>query len=119
MVLCALRIGDRIVARCYDGLLEAEYALFERGEALLARSSLVEVREQGYLARVGDARERLAAQGVVPALAIAALEALGPGRIRAFARSQAIASIADRIGPHEAFEGGTFEARRGTYEGSW
>src|SRR5262249_39602805 len=115
--LCTLRIGERIVTRCNDGLLEAEYALFTRSETLLARTNPVEVREIGYFTTAADARERLAAAGVDGGLAGKCLVALGGERIRAFARSGWVADIADRLGAHEVFEGSIYHG--GRYFGAW
>lgn len=117
----SLLVGDRVVSRCDDGLLEVEYALFDRAEVLLASSSASGrgVREQGYMTTAGFARARLYEALVTSDLAHEAFSAMRGRHVRPLARSHAVAEIIDQLGPYEAFQGGAFVAERGRYAGVW
>ncbi len=116
--LSSLVVGERVVSRCEDGLLEAEYALFDRGEVVVATGG-VGVHEQGYLTTAGFARTRLYTAGITSELARQAFNALRPGQLRALARSHSVLSLVDRLGPYEAFQGGRYHAASGAYAGVW
>lgn len=111
----SLLVGDRLVSRCEDGLLEAEYALFDRSEVLVTPGA----REDGYMTTAGLARVRLAKAHVTVDLAQEAFSALRDRHLRPLARSAAVRSIVDQLGPYEAFQGGRFVAGRGRYTGVW
>lgn len=117
----SLVVGERVVSRCADGALVAEYALFDRSEVILmADGSGRGVSEIGYLTTAGLARTRLQQSLVTADLAHRALDALqATGHLPALARSPAILSLIDEIGPLEAFEGGRLVASRNTYAGTW
>jgi hypothetical protein len=115
----SLLVGERVVSKCEDGLLEAEYALFDRSEVLLASSSGQGVREEGYMTTAGFARARLYEALVTADLAYEAFGAMRGRHMRPLARSGAVLDILDQLGPYEAFEGGTFVAERGRYTGVW
>jgi Mrp family chromosome partitioning ATPase len=110
-----LLVGDRLVSRCDDGLLEAEYALFDRSEVLLSP----DVREEGYMTRAGFARSRLHESKVTADLAYEAFAALRGRMMRPLARSSAVREVIDHLGPYETFQGGRFMASRGRYRGLW
>jgi Mrp family chromosome partitioning ATPase len=111
----SLLVGDRLVSRCDDGLLEAEYALFDRSEILLSP----EVREEGYMTTAGFARARLYEGLVTGDLAFEAFSAMRGRHMRPLSRSSAVRDIVDQLGPFETFQGGTFLAGRGRYSGVW
>jgi Mrp family chromosome partitioning ATPase len=111
----SLLVGDRLVSRCDDGLLEAEYALFDRSEILLSPG----VREEGYMTRAGAARARLHAAGVTEDVAHDAFVAMRGRLMRPFARSTAVRDVVDQLGPYETFQGGRFVAGRGRFTGLW
>ena len=117
--LSSLVVGDRVVSRCDDGLLDAEYALFDRSEVILASAAGQGVREEGYMTTAGFARARLHQALVTTDLAYEAFAALRTRHMRPLARSPEVAEILDQLGPYEAFEGGTFRAERGRYAGVW
>jgi hypothetical protein len=115
----SLVIGERVISRCEDGLLVAEYALFDPAEVILAAAAGQGVQEQGYFTTAGTARERLYAEGVTSQLARDTFSALRPRHLRALARSPSVLQAIEVLGPYEAFEGGTFDASTGTYRGAW
>ena len=114
-VSCSLVVGERVVARCDDGLLEVEYVLFEPEEVIVAATLGFGVREQGYLTTASFARDRLRAVGITPALAREAFSAIRPGHLRALARTPAILRVIEQLTPLEAFEGGLYSVATGTY----
>ena len=117
--LSSLVVGERIVSRCEDGLLKAEYALFDRSEVMLSTAGGQGVHEKGYLTTAGFARSRLEDAGLTADLAHAALGALRPNHLKAVASAPSVLRVVDRLGPYEAFEGGTFVAASGRYTGTW
>jgi hypothetical protein len=118
--LSSLVVGDRIVSRCDDGLLEAEYALFDRSDVMLSAAAAGQgVHEKGYMTTAGFARTRLEEAGLSAELAKAALRALRPEHLRALARTTTVRRVVEQLGPYEAFEGGTFVAASGRYTGTW
>jgi hypothetical protein len=114
----SLVIGDWVVARTEDGLLDVEYALFDASEVILAAPLPLGlgVREQGYLTTASIAHERLAGRGLTDELGTAALRALGP--IDQLARTAAVARVAGELGPCEVFQGSVLSAKR-RYVGAW
>ena len=68
-VSTTLRLGERVLVRCDDGLLVTEYVLFDPTDIVLRATDPVTVRETGYITTAADALERLARAGVTPALA--------------------------------------------------
>ncbi len=111
-------IGDWVIARTDEGLLDVEYALFDASEVLLAAPLPLGlgVREQGYLTTASIAHERLAARGVTDELGAAAVRALGP--IDELARTAAVARVAGELGPCEVFQGTALSVKR-RYVGAW
>jgi hypothetical protein len=118
-VLTSLRLGERLLVRSDDGLLGVEYALFEVTEIVLRASDPVSVREVGYMTTARDALERLARAGVTPALAEEAARALPPDVAASFARGAAARGLLGQLGAYELFDGATFSAATGSYEGAW
>jgi hypothetical protein len=121
MALSSLLVGERVVSRCDDGLLEAEYALFERSEVLLSATATGHaVQELGYMTTAGYARARLHQAGVTRDLAYETFASLGArGYPRRLARTQAVIDVLESLGPHEAFEGGAYRADTRRYAGVW
>jgi hypothetical protein len=117
--LSSLVVGDRVVSRCEDGLLGAEYALFDRSDVILSASSGQGVREHGYMTTAGFARAQLREARITTDLAHAAFAALRPGLLRALARTPAVLRVIEQLGSYEAFEGGTYSAATGRYAGAW
>jgi Mrp family chromosome partitioning ATPase len=111
----SLLVGDRLVSRCVDGLLEAEYALFDRSEVLLSPR----LSEDGYMTRAGLARARLYEALVTADLAYEAFAVMRGRLIRPLLRSPAVGEVIDQLGPYETFQGGRFIAERRRYTGVW
>jgi Mrp family chromosome partitioning ATPase len=111
----SLLVGDRLVSRCDDGRLEAEFALFDRSEVLLSPG----FREEGYMTTAGFARARLYEGLVTADLAYEAFAAMRGRHMRPLARSHAVRGIIDQLGPYETFQGGRFVAGRGRFAGVW
>lgn len=116
-----MRIGDRVVSLCDDGLLVAEYVLFDPSEAVLHATDPVSVREAGYMTTAARALERLAREGVTPELADDAARALGRDAVVAYGRGEVARALAGRqlLGPHELFDGAVYRAATRVYEGMW
>jgi Mrp family chromosome partitioning ATPase len=110
-----LLVGDRLVSRCVDGLLEAEYALFDHSEVLLSPR----LGEEGYMTRAGLARARLYEGLVTADLAYEAFAVMRGRLLRPLARSPAVGEVIDQLGPYETFQGGRFIAARRRYTGVW
>jgi hypothetical protein len=115
----SLRLGERVVVRCVDGALGAEYALFDPGEIVLRASDPVTVREMGYITTARQALLRLARLGVTPDLATEAARALSANVVASYARGQVVRALAGRLGPQEIFDGTIYRAGTQSYEGSW
>jgi hypothetical protein len=119
----SLRIGERVVSICDDGLLVAEYGLFEASDAVLHSTDPVTVREAGYMTTAQRGLARLALAGVTPELAEDAARAMPPEVIVAYGRGEATRGLAGRrlLGAHELFDGAVFRAgaRPPLYEGMW
>jgi len=115
----SLVIGDWVVARTEEGLLDVEYALFDASEVLLAAPLPMGlgVREQGYLTTASIAQGRLFSAGVTEELAAEALRALGA--VDQLARSGAAARVASQLRPCEAFQGGLLQSPKRRYTGLW
>jgi len=116
----SLVVGERIVSQCHDGLLEAEYALFDHAEVVLSavpgrRGSC----EQGYLTTAALARARLAEARITANLAHDAFSALRAGHRRLLASTRCVLDVIEQLGPHEAFEGFSFSIVTGRYTGTW
>jgi hypothetical protein len=117
--LSSLVVGDRVVSRCEDGLLGAEYALFDRADVILSAASGQGVREHGYMTTAGSARAQLHEARITTDLARDAFAALRTGHLRALASTPAVLRVVEQLGPYEAFEGGTYSAATGRYAGTW
>jgi hypothetical protein len=115
----SLWLGERVIVRCVDGALGAEYALFEPGEIVLRATDPVTVRETGYLTTAGQAMAHLNRAGITVEFAKKAANAIAPEVIASYARGLAIRSLASRLGPQELFDGGIFGAASQTYQGTW
>ncbi len=101
-----------------DGLLHAEYVLFDLGDIELQASEPGTNREAGYRTTAGKARARLTEQGVTSTLAAEAAEALRPVS-GSYARGAAVQVIIDRLGAAEFFEGHLLDPGTGLYRGAW
>ena len=118
-VSTTLRLGERVLVRCDDGLLSTEYVLFDATDIVLRATDPVTVRETGYITTARDALARLAALGVTPALADEAGRAMAPDVIASFKRSSALVALAPELGASELFDGAIYRASTKTYEGVW
>jgi len=121
-VSTTLRLGERVLVRCDDGLLATEYLLFDATDIVLRATDPVTVRETGYITTARDALARLAKAGVTPQLASAAARALAPEVAFSFARGGAAlmtAAWAAGLGGCELFDGAVYRASSQTYEGAW
>jgi hypothetical protein len=118
-VISSLRLGERVVSRCGDGLLAAENALFDGKDTVLRATDPETLREAGYLTTAREALERLAMAGVTPEFADEAARAIAPGVVASFARGASAHSIAQRLGPHELFDGAVYSSAAQRYEGVW
>ncbi len=118
-VLTSLRLGERVLVRSDDGLLPAEYALFDVTDIVLRATDPVSVREAGYMTTADEALTRLARAGVTPALATEAARALSPDVAASFARGATTRSLVTRLSAYELFDGAIFSAATQTYEGAW
>jgi hypothetical protein len=115
---CTLEIATHVVVEAREGLLEAEYSLFDAGDIQLQASEPGTNWEAGYRTTVGRARARLAEQGVTATLAAEAAEALRPISV-SYARGAAVQCVVDRLGAAEFFEGQLLEPGTGLYRGAW
>ena len=117
----SLRVGERLIAWTDDGLLAAEYALFDATEIVLHASDPVTVREAGYMTSAEQALDRLAQLGVTPELAAEAAKALLPEVVVTFARGSTARSVATELGAQELFDGAIYRASPDVrcYEGTW
>jgi hypothetical protein len=118
-VTTSLRLGERVVARSSDGLLTAEYLLFDVNDAVLRATDPVTVREAGYMTTAREALGRLANEGITPDLADDAARSMGPGVVASYARGASARSVDTRLGAHEIFDGAIYSASAGQYEGAW
>ena len=118
-VSTTLRLGERVLVRCDDGLLATEYVLFDATDIVLRATDPVTVRETGYITTARDALTRLGALGVTPALADEAARAIAPEVISSFKRSSVLAHLGGELGACELFDGAIYRATSKTYEGVW
>ena len=118
-VISSLRLGERVVSRCGDGLLAAENALFDAKDTVLRATDPETLREAGYLTTAREALERLAMAGVTPEFAEDAARAITPDVAASFARGVVANSVAPRLGPHELFDGAVYSSAAQRYEGVW
>jgi hypothetical protein len=118
-VSTTLRLGERVLVRCDDGLLATEYVLFDATDIVLRAADPVTVRETGYITTVRDALARLAAAGVTPELAEEAARSMTPEAVASFTRSASVGAIAPQLGACELFDGAVYRAAGQNYEGAW
>ncbi len=118
-VVSSLRLGERGIARCGDGLLAAENALFDARDTVLRMTDISTVREAGYMTTAGEALGRLAMAGVTPEFADEAARAIPPGVAESFARGETARALASRLGAQELFDGAVYSAAAQRYEGVW
>ncbi len=118
-VVSSLRLGERGIARCGDGLLAAENALFDARDIVLRMTDMSTVREAGYMTTAGEALGRLAMAGVTPEFAEDAARAIPAGVAASFARGETARAMAGRLGAHELFDGAVYSAAAQRYEGVW
>jgi hypothetical protein len=118
-VVSSLRLGERGIARCGDGLLAAENALFDARDIVLRMTDVSTVREAGYMTTAGEALGRLAMAGVTPEFAEDAARAIPPGVAASFARGETARALAGQLGAHELFDGAVYSAAAQRYEGVW
>jgi hypothetical protein len=114
-----LRLGERVVARCGDGLLAAENALFDAKDTVLRTTDPSTVREAGYMTTAREALGRLAMAGITPEFAYDAARTLAHAVAASFARGETARAVAARLGPHELFDGAVYSAASQRYEGVW
>src|SRR5258707_11111383 len=107
-VSTTLRLGERVLVRCDDGLLVTEYVLFDATDIVLRAADPVTVRETGYITTVRDALARLARAGITPELADEAARAISPEVASSFARSKAVGALVGHLGPCELFDGAVY-----------
>jgi hypothetical protein len=117
--ITSLRLGDRTIAQSDEGLLAAEYALFDGADIVLRATDPVSVREAGYVTTAREALDRLARAGITRGLAEAAARATSSDVVASFARGPAARSVVARLGPHELFDGAIYRSRSSYYEGAW
>ena len=117
----SLRVGERLIAWSDDGLLVAEYALFDASEIVLHASDPVTVREAGYMTTARQAADRLAQSGITASLAARAAKALRPDTILSFARGATARAVVTALGAQELFDGAIYRASPEVqcYEGAW
>ncbi len=115
----SLVVGEHIVSRCADGLLEAEYALFDPDDVIVTAQLGFGAREQGYLTTAGMARERMRTLGINSVLAADTFAAFRSVHLRSLARAPFVVQVIDQLSAYEAFEGGTFSSESKTYAGTW
>ena len=113
------RIDDRVVSRCDDGLLLAEYAIFNPRDTEIRPSDCVRANVSGFVTSAGVARARLEAAGVSLALAEEAASAMSQSVVDAYANGAAVRSVASRLGPYELFEGKAYDETTQHYAGAW
>jgi hypothetical protein len=118
-IITSLRLGDRVTVRSDDGLLAAEYALFDPADIVLRATDPVTVREAGYMTTARDASLRLARAGVTPALAQEAALALDPEVAASYARGPSARGVITQLSAHELFDGANFSAKEHRYRGAW
>lgn len=118
-VVSSLRLGERGIARCGDGLLAAENALFDTRDIVLRMTDVSTVREAGYMTTAGEALGRLAMAGVTPEFAEDAARSIPSDVAASFARGQTARAMAARLGAHELFDGAVYSAASQRYEGVW
>ena len=118
-VISSLRLGERVIARCGDGLLAAENALFDGKDTVLRTTDPATVREAGYMTTAREALGRLAMAGITPEFAYDAARTLAHDVAASFARGEAARALAARLGPHELFDGAVYSASSQRYEGVW
>jgi hypothetical protein len=118
-VSTTLRLGERVLVRCDDGLLETEYVLFDPADIVLRATDPVTIRETGYITTARDALARLATAGITPAFAEEAARAIAPAIAMSFARSGNVSGIEAHLGACELFDGAVYSAASQTYEGAW
>jgi hypothetical protein len=118
-IITSLRLGDRVTVRSDDGLLAAEYALFDPADIVLRATDPVTVREAGYMTTARDASLRLARAGVTPALAQEAALALAPEVAASYARGPSAKGVIAQLSAHELFDGANFSAKEHRYRGAW
>jgi hypothetical protein len=117
----SLRVGERLISWSDDGLLAAEYALFDAGEIVLHASDPVTVREAGYMTTARQALERLTQSGATLGVATAAAKALRNEAIVSFARGPSARAVGNHLGAQELFDGAIYRGTYDTpcYEGTW
>jgi hypothetical protein len=118
-VSTTLRLGERVIVRCDDGLLATEYVLFDASDIVLRATDPVTVRETGYITTARDAIVRLAKAGITPKLADEAASALAPEVVASFGRSSALGAITPQLRAYELFDGAVYRAESDSYEGAW
>jgi hypothetical protein len=118
-VMTSLRLGERVVSRCGDGLLAAEYALFDATQTVLRATDPVTIREAGYMTTAREALGHLAAVGITPEFAAEAAAAMPLPILVTYARGSAARAVASKLGPHEIFDGAIYSAVSQRYDGAW
>jgi hypothetical protein len=115
----AIGEAERVASWCDDGLLLAEYALFEPADVVLRASDPTAVFEAGYRTTARKGLERLARSGVTLSAAEDAVRAISRDVVRALVRCEAARAVANRLGAAEILDGARFGAGSGVYQGAW
>jgi hypothetical protein len=117
----SLRVGERLISWSDDGLLAAEYALFDPSEIVLHASDPVTVREAGYMTTARQALDRLTQGGATLGVATAAAKALRGEAVVSFARGPSARAVGSHLGAQELFDGAIYRGTYDTpcYEGTW
>jgi len=118
-IITSLTLGDRVPSRCGDGLLAAEYALFDVADAVLRATDPVTVREVGYMTTAREALDRLVRSGVTPELAEQAARSMSPEAALSYARGTTARELTKKLGAQELFDGAIYSAATQRYEGAW
>jgi len=119
MSRCTLELGGIVIVVADDGMLGAEYALFDAGDIELSATGPGAIRETGYRTTVGEATARLSHFGLSRSLADEAVAVTRPWIARAFARGAAVRHIVDRLGASELFDGRSYDPASERYSGAW
>jgi hypothetical protein len=115
---CTLSIGGQRIVRS-QGLLDAEYALFDIGDIELRASAPGSVREHSYKTTVEQALDRLAAAGVTREVVLSCTQAMQPTLADAYARGPSVRRIARLLRAEELFEARSYNAETHRYAGTF
>jgi hypothetical protein len=117
----ALTVGEggRVVSWCDDGVLAAEYGLFEPSDFVVRASAPRVGLEGGYRTTARKALEHLTRSGVTPAVADDVVRAIPREVVSALVRCQAAVAVANRLGAAEILDGARYSTESRRYRGAW